>query len=79
MIGKVILLPFWIVKKTLSLVFGVAKLVVGTITGAVGFVFRHVLGTVFGALIGLFFGSKHIGLRIFPKRKKKKVLPKIKK
>ncbi len=77
MIGKVILLPFWIVKNTLSLVFGIAKLVVGTITGAAGFLFRHVLGTVFGALVGLLLGSKHIGIRIFPGKKKKKIARKV--
>jgi hypothetical protein len=50
-------------------VFGIFKLIFLLGAGTVKFLFSHVLGTIFGALIGLLLGRKHIGVKIFSHKK----------
>jgi hypothetical protein len=49
MIGRILLFPFWIVKKVLDLVFGIIR-TVGTRGGWV----------VVGGLVGFFLGKKYL-------------------
>lgn len=71
MLIKIIMLPFTLIKGILQFIFGIGKLIFSTIFGVLRFIVSRVFGTAFGALIGFFLGSKHIGIR-FWKRKKKK-------
>jgi hypothetical protein len=63
MIGKVLLFPFWIVKKIFDSGFGVIRLIIGTVTGIFRFVFSRMLGTALGAIIGFLLGRKHVGMK----------------
>ena len=72
MIGKIVALPFVILKNAVGLIFWIIRAIFGVIFGAVKFIFGHVFGTVFGALAGLLLGQKHIGIKIFTGKKKKK-------
>lgn len=75
MIGKIVRLPFWLVGKLLGTALGLVKLIVLAAVGAVRFLFSHVLGSVIGATIGLLLGKRHVGVKLFSGRKKKKVKP----
>ena len=72
MIGKIIALPFVLVKKIVGLIFWIIKMIVGGIFGVIKFIFSHVFGTIFGALAGLLLGQKHVGIKFFTGKKKKK-------
>lgn len=72
MVGKVLLLPFALVKGIVGLVAGVLGFVVRGVAGTLKFVLNHVVGTLFGAVIGFLLGRKHVGIKLFPKRRKKK-------
>ncbi|MBD3392433.1 MAG: hypothetical protein GF418_10175 [Chitinivibrionales bacterium] len=72
MIGKVIALPFVIVKNTVGLIFWMIRMLFAVIFGLIRFVFSHIFGTVFGALAGFLLGQKHIGIKFFTGKKKKK-------
>ena len=60
MIGKIILLPFWIVKKGLGAVIGVIRLVLGTGIGATRFVLGRRLGTVAVVAAAFILGKKYL-------------------
>jgi hypothetical protein len=77
MIGNIIKLPFWIVGKVLGAASGIIKLSVGIVFGVLKFALNHILGTVFGALAGLFLGRNHVGVKLFNHNKKKPYLKKI--
>ena len=69
MIGKIILLPFRLVSGILGLVLSLVKMVFALGFGTFRLIVNRVFGTLFGALIGFFLGKKHIGVRLFPKKK----------
>ena len=75
MIGKLVRFPFWLVAKVLGTALGLVKLVVLAFVGAVRFLFSHVLGSVIGATIGLLLGKRHVGVKLFSGKRKKKVKP----
>ena len=60
MLGKIILLPFWIVKKGLGAVIGVMRLILGIGFGVFSFIFRRRIGTVIMVVIGFFLGKKFL-------------------
>ena len=70
MICKIITFPFWVISRILGSFVGVLKLAVSLVGAVIVFLFNHVLGTVFGALIGLILGRKHIGIKLFSGKKK---------
>jgi len=72
MIGKIIALPFVIVKNAIGLVFWMVGALFSLVFRLFRFVFRHVFGTVFGAVAGFLLGQKHIGIKFFTGKKKKK-------
>jgi hypothetical protein len=78
MIGKILAAPFSIVKSLICLVFKFAALGVAMIFGVIRIIFNHSVGAVLGAAIGLLFGKKHVGLKLFSGKKKKKALKKAK-
>lgn len=71
MLKKLLLFPFWLVGKGLGSVIGVVRLFLGLIGGIVRFVFSHLIGTMVGAVIGLFLGRRHVGVKLFPGSRKK--------
>ncbi len=71
MIKKIILLPFALVKFVAGLVFKVVSTLGGVVFSVVRFIFNHVIGTALGAIIGLLFGRKHVGFKLFSGKKKK--------
>ena len=76
MIGKILSLPFVLANRVIGLILGIIKLIFGLIFGVLKFIFSHVLGTIIGATVGLLFGKRHVGLNLFPGKKKKlKVKP----
>jgi hypothetical protein len=60
MLGKIILLPFWILKKGVGAVFGIVRLVLGLGFGVFSFIFRRRIGTVIMMVIGFFLGKKFL-------------------
>jgi len=72
MFGKIIALPFVIVKNTVGLIFWIIRSLLGILFALVRFLLSHVFGTIFGALTGLLLGQKHVGVKIFTGKKKKK-------
>jgi hypothetical protein len=70
MLGKILSLPVWLISRVLCSVSGILKLIIMLIFGVIGFVFNHITGTIFGALAGLLFGRKHVGLRFFTHHRK---------
>jgi hypothetical protein len=60
MLGRIILLPFWILKKGLGAVIGIVRLVLGTGFGVFSFIFRRRIGTVIMVVIGFFLGKKYL-------------------
>jgi ABC-type microcin C transport system permease subunit YejE len=72
MIQKVLFFPVWIVSSIIKLVVKVVGLILSFIFGTVRLVISRLFGTFFGALIGFFLGQKHIGVKLFKKKKKVK-------
>ncbi|MBD3344126.1 MAG: hypothetical protein GF401_03585 [Chitinivibrionales bacterium] len=72
MIGKIVFLPFTLLKKAIAGVVGILKLGVLFILGIIKVIFGHVLGTATGAIIGFVLGNKHVGIK-FGKKKKKTI------
>jgi hypothetical protein len=72
MIGKIIALPFVIIKNAFGALFWLLRSLFGVIFAVLKFLFGHILGTVFGAIIGFLLGRKHIGVKLFTGKKKKK-------
>ncbi|MBD3314582.1 MAG: hypothetical protein GF344_02235 [Chitinivibrionales bacterium] len=66
MIGKVLLLPFALVKGVVELGFGIVAFLGRGIGGILKFVFNHVFGTVLGATVGFLLGRRHVGIKLFP-------------
>ena len=58
--GKIILLPFWILKKGLGAVFGIVRLVLGTGIAATRFVLGRRLGTVALVVAAFILGKKYL-------------------
>ncbi len=69
MLIKIILMPFLLVMKVAGLLFIVAKMGIKLVLGFTRFIISRVFGTVFGAIIGFFLGSRSIGIRIPWKKK----------
>jgi hypothetical protein len=72
MLKKIILLPFSLVTSAVGLVFNIVKLFFSSLFGIGRFVFSRIFGTAFGALVGLFLGGSHIGVKFWKKKKTKK-------
>jgi len=66
---KLLLFPFWVVQRVIGIIVTCFKLVAALGTGVCRFTFSRVLGTIMGALVGALLGRKHIGIRIFPKKR----------
>jgi hypothetical protein len=60
MIEKIILLPFWVLRKAFGLVFFAARMVFGTGAGAVRFVFARRLGTLVLVALAFLAGKKYL-------------------
>jgi hypothetical protein len=60
MIGRIILLPFWIVTKALGVVIGVIRLALGTGIGATRFVLGRRLGTIAVVAAAFILGKKYL-------------------
>jgi hypothetical protein len=69
MIVKVLLLPFWVLQKTFGLIFTCIKLITALGSGIFRFTLGRVVGTIIGALAGALLGGKHVGIKIFPKKR----------
>ncbi|MDG5815528.1 hypothetical protein QA601_10585 [Chitinispirillales bacterium ANBcel5] len=70
MICKILSLPFWLLSKVLGTFSSVLKLILSLLGKIVAFAFNRGTGTVFGALIGLILGRKHVGIKLFNRKKK---------
>jgi hypothetical protein len=71
MVGHILKLPFRIFKFGVSLLIAALNLGLRSCFGIFRFIFGRVFGTLLGAIIGLVLGKKHIGIKIFPGRKKR--------
>jgi hypothetical protein len=71
MVGALIKLPFRMLTFGVSLILAALNFGVRSCLGVFRFVFGRVFGTLVGAIIGLLLGKKHIGVRIFPGRRKR--------
>jgi hypothetical protein len=60
MLGKIILLPFWVLKKGVGTVFGVIRLILGTGIGATRFVLGRRLGTIALVVAAFILGKKYL-------------------
>jgi hypothetical protein len=60
MIVKIIMLPFWLLKKGVGTVFGILRLVLGVGAGAVRFLFGRRVGTVLVLVAAFFLGKKYL-------------------
>lgn len=60
MIEKIILLPFWLLRKGFGLGFFAARLIFGTGAGAVRFVFARRLGTIVLVALAFLAGKKYL-------------------
>jgi hypothetical protein len=69
MLWKILLLPFWVLRKGAGLIVGILKICYGITSGILGFIFGRTLRTIFGGLIGAIAGSRHIRVKVFPKKK----------
>ena len=69
MIRKTLFFPFWLISGIIKLVFRLAGLVLSFGFGTFRLVINRFFGTLFGALIGFFLGKKHIGVRLFKRKK----------
>lgn len=69
MFWKILLLPFWVLRRCAGVIVGVLKLCYGITSRITGFVFGRTLRTIFGGLIGAVAGSRHIRVKVFPKKK----------
>lgn len=70
MICKLLSLPVKLVSAFISLITGIFKILFSLGYGTFRLIFNHMLGTVFGALIGLVLGHKHIGIKLFSHKKR---------
>ena len=66
---KLLLLPFWLLKKAGGIVVTLLKISTALVTGLCRFTVSRVIGSLIGGLAGALFGSKHVGIKIFPKKK----------
>jgi uncharacterized membrane protein YccC len=64
---KILLFPFWILKKGTVAILSVLLILVNIAGGICRFLFGRVFSSVFGALIGGLLGRKHIGVKVFKK------------
>lgn len=73
MIGKLISLPFVLVARVGKFTIWIVKSIIGLIFGVFRFFSGRIIGTIFGALLGLLLGGKSIGIKMPWAKKKKKV------
>ena len=59
MIGKILLFPFVLVKNIVVLVLRVIGLGFRTVFGVLRFLFKHTLGVVIAAVVGVLLRKKH--------------------
>jgi hypothetical protein len=71
MLFKIITLPFWIISRLGGLLFGSVKLLLTFLAGIIKLVFNHLIGTIFGAIVGLLLGKEHVSIKLFPHRRRK--------
>jgi hypothetical protein len=69
MLWKILLLPFWVLRKGAGLIVGILKICYGITSGILGFIFGRILLTIFGGLIGAVAGSRHIKVKVFRHKK----------
>ena len=69
MLFKILVLPFWVAKKAVGLVGKILKIGISAILGIFHFTGGRVAGAIFGALAGAFLGRKHVGIKIFSKKR----------
>lgn len=70
MIRKTLYLPFLLISAIIKLIVKVIQLILSFGFGTFRLVINRLFGTFFGALIGFFLGRKHIGIKLFNKKKK---------
>jgi membrane associated rhomboid family serine protease len=71
MIFKILKLPVWVICRALGSVVTLIRLILSFVFGILRFISSHLTGTVFGALVGLLLGRRHIGVKVFNHRHKK--------
>lgn len=70
MLRKTLQLPFWALSNVLKIIVTLIKLIFTIGFGTVRFISSHIFGTAFGALIGFFLGKKHLGIKVFTRKKR---------
>jgi hypothetical protein len=68
MVWKILLLPFWLLRKFAGIIVGIVRICYGIASGIIGFIFGRTLRTIFGGLIGAIAGSRHIKVKVFRKK-----------
>jgi hypothetical protein len=58
MVGRILLFPFWIIKKGVGAVSGIIGIALGAVFGAFRFVLRRRIGTAILVLLGVLIGKK---------------------
>ncbi|MCX7727078.1 MAG: hypothetical protein N2053_09555 [Chitinispirillaceae bacterium] len=70
MIGKIVFLPVRLIFSLIELIIKIGKGGISFVLSTFRLVISRFFAAVFGALIGFFLGSGHIGIKLFKKRKK---------
>jgi hypothetical protein len=70
MVGKIVVLPFWLAAKVVGIAGNAIKMVVIVAFRGGRFFVRRVFGGAFGAIAGLILGYRHVNIRLFAGRKR---------
>ncbi|MDD5675185.1 MAG: hypothetical protein PHC61_13535 [Chitinivibrionales bacterium] len=67
MLGKLFMLPVWIIQKGFGLIFLIVRAIIGLVGFIVRFLFSRTIGAIIGGLIGFFVGKNHVGVKWWKK------------
>ncbi len=70
MIRKTLLFPLWLLSLAIRLFSRLIGMVLSIGLGTLKLFINRLFSGFFGALIGFFFGKRHIGIKVFAKRRK---------
>ncbi|MFP4165408.1 MAG: hypothetical protein ACLFQB_15805 [Chitinispirillaceae bacterium] len=70
MICRILSFPFWLLSRFIAASAGAVKMVFSLLISTFVFLLNHLIGTVFGALIGLLLGRRHVGVKLFTHKRK---------
>jgi hypothetical protein len=71
MVAAIVKLPFSFARLGLGIIFSVLSAGIRIVLGVVRFLFSHTFGLVFGALAGLVLGKRHVGIRLFTRKRRR--------